>query len=92
VLHKNNLAPRRVVDARKEAMAAEGACQLLPGIKEIVVAQGKKYLILDPLQNSKEDILKQMLGRTGSLRAPTLLIGDRLLVGYSDALYAHYIG
>ena len=73
-------------------MAAEGACQLLAGIKEIVVAQGKKYLILDPLQNSKEDILKQMLGRTGSLRAPTLLIGDRLLVGYSDALYAHYIG
>jgi len=92
VLHRNNISISRVVDARKEALAGEEAWHLLTRVKEIVVAKGKKYLKLDPHQNSKEEILQQALGRTGTLRAPALLIEDRLLVGYSDALYAHYLG
>ncbi|MBV5317061.1 MAG: hypothetical protein JZU50_04600 [Desulfobulbaceae bacterium] len=92
MLHRNNLSPQEIVDARKEALAGEDAWRLLANAKEIVVASGKKYLSFDPKSNSKEDILKQTLGRTGTLRAPTLLIGDRLLVGYCDALYAQFLG
>ena len=92
MLHRNNILPNRTIDARKEALAGEEAWSLLAGVKEIVVASGKKYLSFDPHKNSKEDILKQTLGRTGALRAPTLRIGDRLLVGYCDAMYAHYLG
>lgn len=92
MLHRNNITLLRVGDARKEALAGEEVWDLFAGVKEIVVARGTKYLSFDPHQNSKEDILKQILGRTATLRAPTLLIGDRLLVGYSDAMYAHYLG
>ncbi len=73
-------------------MAVEEAWSLLVGVKEIVVAKGKMYVRLDPHQNSKEDILKQTLGRSGTLRAPALLLGDRLLVGYSDGLYTQFFG
>jgi hypothetical protein len=92
VLDQKKLSPGRVVDARKEVLAGEEAWRLLAAATEIVVAKGKKYLVLDPQKESKEDILKHTLGRTGNLRAPTLQIGNRLLVGYSDALYAYYLG
>ena len=73
-------------------MVEEEAWRLLAGLKEIIVAKGKTYVRLDPHQNSKEDILKQTLGRSGTLRAPALLLGDRLLVGYSDSLYTQFFG
>ena len=92
MLHRSNLTPKRVVDARKEALAGEEAWRLLAGVQEIVVANGKKHLRLDPGKDGKEEILKQTLGRTGTLRAPALLIGNRLLVGYSETLYAQFIG
>ncbi len=92
MLHRENITLGFVVDARKTVLAGEEAWSLLAGVKEIVVASGKKHLCFDPHQDSKEDILKQALGRSGTLRAPTLLIGDRLLVGYNDTLYAHYLG
>jgi len=92
VLQRNTLMPERVVDARKEALAAEEAWKLLVGVREILVAQGKHFQVFDPSKDSKEAILAQALGRTGNLRAPALLIGDRLLVGFSDSLYAQFLG
>lgn len=92
MLDRNNLPPRQIVDARKTALAGEEAWRLLADAGEIVVASGKNYLRFDPKCDSKEAILKQTLGRTGALRAPSLLIGDRLLVGYCDALYAQFLG
>ncbi len=92
MLNRNSLSPNHVVDARKEALAGEEAWNLLAGVHEVVVAKGKNFQIFEPQKNYKEEILKHTLGRTGTLRAPTLLIGDRLLVGYSDAMYAHYLG
>ncbi len=73
-------------------MAEKEAWSLLAGVKEIIVAKGKAFVRLDPHQNSKEEILKQTLGRSGTLRAPALLLGDRLLVGYSDGLYTQFLG
>ncbi len=92
MLDRNNLSPRLIIDARKEALAGEDAWRLLADAEEIVVASGKKYLRFDPKCDRKEDILKQTLGRTGTLRAPALRIGNRLLVGYCDTLYAQFLG
>lgn len=90
MLHRNNLSPLRIADARKEAMAEAEAWRLLAGVHEILVAKGKAFVRLDPHHNSQEEILKQTLGRSGTLRAPALLLGDRLLVGYSDGLYSQF--
>ena len=92
VLQQNNIVVPHVIDARKEAMAEDAVWLLLAGVTEIVACQGKKYTPLDPKKDSKEDILKQIMGRSGTLRAPTLLVGKRLLVGYNDALYAQFSG
>lgn len=92
MLQRQTLTPERIVDARKESIAGEDAWKLLAKASEIEVAKGKQVLIFDPQKDSKEAILAQALGPTGNLRAPTLRIGNRLLVGFSDSLYAQLAG
>ena len=92
MLQRNRITPEQIVDARKDALAGEAAWKLLAGVREILIAKGKNFQVFDPSKDSKEAILAQALGRTGNLRAPALLIGDRLLVGFSDSLYAQISG
>jgi hypothetical protein len=92
VLQRNKIIPEQIVDARKEALAGEEAWKVLAGVREILIAKGKNFQVFDPSKDSKEAILAQALGRTGNLRAPALLIGDRLLVGFSDSLYDQISG
>ena len=82
----------QVIDARKSALAAEDAWNLMAGFDEIVVAKGKTCVVFNPAKDSKETILSLALGRSGTLRAPALQVGNRLLVGYNDTLLAHYLG
>ena len=90
MLNRNSIACETVADARKASLAEEEAWQILAAAREIIVAKGKKRLVFDPRRDSRETILKETLGRSGTLRAPTLRIGDRLLVGYNDELYAQF--
>ena len=90
MLNRNSIACETVADARKASLAEEEAWQVLAAAREIIVAKGKKRLVFDPRRDSRETILKETLGRSGTLRAPTLRIGDRLLVGYNDKLYAQF--
>ena len=90
MLNRNSIACETVADARKASLAEEEAWQVLAAAREIIVAKGKKRLVFDPSRDSRETILKETLGRSGTLRAPTLRIGDRLLVGYNDELYAQF--
>ena len=90
MLNRNSIACNEVADARKASLAEEEAWQVLAAAREIIVAKGKKRMVFDPLRDSRETILKETLGRSGTLRAPTLRIGDRLLVGYNDELYAQF--
>lgn len=90
MLNRNSIACETVADARKASLAEEEAWQVLAAAREIIVAKGKKRLVFDPRRDSRETILRETLGRSGTLRAPTLRIGDRLLVGYNDELYAQF--
>ena len=90
MLNRNSIACETVADARKASLAEEEAWLVLYAAREIIVAKGKKRLVFDPRRDSRETILKETLGRSGTLRAPTLRIGDRLLVGYNDELYAQF--
>ena len=90
MLNRNSIACETVTDARKASLAEEEAWQVLSAAREIIVAKGKKRLVFDPRRDSRETILRETLGRSGTLRAPTLRIGDRLLVGFNDELYAQF--
>lgn len=90
MLEQQQIPMEQIVDARKEALAGEDAWQLLSTAAEILVAKGKIVQTFNPRVDAKEAILAVALGRTGNLRAPTLRIGDRLLVGFGEGLYSTF--
>lgn len=66
-------------------MDADGALALLEGITDLYVAKGKKTVHFE-LANERpadDEILKHILGRSGTLRAPAIRKGSVLVVGFN---------
>ncbi len=78
-------------NANKEKLDQEEVERLLVQVKKVKVAKGKKILTFDNLRNEHKQILDSILGRSGTLRSPTLQIGDQLIVGYNEELYQNLI-
>ena len=74
-------------NANKEKLDQEEVERLLVQVKKVKVAKGKKILTFDNLRSEHKQILDSILGRSGTLRSPTLQIGDQLIVGYNEELY-----
>jgi arsenate reductase-like glutaredoxin family protein len=62
--------------------------------RRLIAAKGKKVTTLELATASpSDDVLADlMLGPTGNMRAPTLRVGETLLVGYNDAVFADIFG
>jgi len=45
-----------------------------------------------PAGKPTKAMLDAMLGSTGNLRAPTLVVGKTLLVGYNEDVYENVLG
>ena len=86
-LDTHNVEVENRTDARKERMDAEAVWALMGSAKQIVVAKGQRVETFVPSEDAQEPILKVVLGRSGSLRAPTVQSGDVFFVGYNAALY-----
>lgn len=43
-------------------------------------------------ETTQEELLKVVLGPTGNLRAPTMLMGKKMIVGFNDEMYAGLFG
>ena len=58
--------------------------------RRLIAAKGKKVTTLELATASPSDdaLADLMLGPTGNMRAPTLRVGETLLVGYNDAVFA----
>lgn len=67
------------------------AKKLIQGAKRIHVAKGKA-LEEFPGGSAKKEIVEKLLGATGNLRAPTIRVGDTLLVGFNEDVYAQVMG
>ncbi len=82
-----------LVDAKKK-LKLEDALSLLAGMDELIVAKGKRVERLD-LRAGRPDrqtVARLMLGPTGNLRAPTLRVGHRILVGFDEGVYKSVLG
>ena len=86
-LDTNNLQAESRTDARKEKMDAGTVWELMGNAERIVVAKGKRVETFVPTEETQASILKAVMGRSGSLRAPTVRSGDVFLVGFNAALY-----
>ncbi len=83
-----------MVDATKERKGRDEALQLARTAATVVVARGKKVVTFDMKREPPDDetLAAYLLGPTGNLKAPTLRVGDTLLVGFGEAAYRQVLG
>jgi hypothetical protein len=82
------------VIANKVKLGAGDALKVVMAASIIHVARGKKVVTFDMKKKppGKEELLRQILGPTGNLRAPTIRKGKIVLVGFNEELYAGVFG
>ena len=63
--------------------------ELASAASELQVAKGKKVIQINLKKDrpADDELLKLMLGPTGNLRAPTLQVGRKLVVGFNEEMY-----
>ncbi|SCY62805.1 hypothetical protein SAMN05216233_1149 [Desulfoluna spongiiphila] len=76
-----------MVDARKERIDADAAWTILSSRPLVITARGKKVTEWQTTDTNKEAILKAAMGPSGNLRAPTLRLKDRIVVGFHEDFY-----
>ncbi len=62
---------------------------VLNDVKRIHVAKGRKVLDMDLTKDAPQEseLLELLLGRSGKLRAPTIKVGESLMVGYNQEMF-----
>ena len=58
----------------------------------ILTGKGKKRQEWNPVSDDKATILKDVIGPSGNLRAPTWRIGNEFIVGFNPELYEEGFG
>ena len=79
--------PQAQVSASKQLGKADAA-RLVKAAKRVIVAKGKLVLRFTPGGKASDEIVEAVLGPTGNLRAPALVVGDTLLVGWNEEAYS----
>ena len=104
-LAQRGIPDGEIQNANKAPIQGDAALSLLDGVSELLVAKGRKVERFDLTADRPEDaaltgamvgsytnLTDLLLGRSGKLRAPTMRVGDRLVVGYNQALLEQVFG
>ena len=70
----------------------DDAVELLKNATKVAVAKGRKLSEFSGANTTSDEAATAMLGATGNLRAPTMVVGETLLVGFNEALFDEIIG
>jgi hypothetical protein len=65
-------------------LAKSDAARIASAAKRVIVAKGKSVQAFSPGGKASAEVVSQLLGPTGNLRAPSLVAGDTLLVGWNE--------
>lgn len=87
MLESKGLLIETIVDAGKTKIGDIEAWEILQKGKTITIASGKKCIEFLPKLSNKSMILDQAIGRSGTLRAPTLILANKIVVGFQNELY-----
>jgi hypothetical protein len=85
-LDASKLVPSETVSASRKLGRAD-AVRLVKAAKRVVVAKGKDVRTFTPGGRAPDEVVDAALGPTGNLRAPTLVVGDVLIVGWNEDAY-----
>ena len=66
----------------------EDAEALLKKATSLTVAKGKKVQEFKGKNKASDEAVTAMLGSTGNLRAPTVVVGETLVVGFNEEVYS----
>ena len=83
-----------MTDAGKQKRGRDEALQLARSMERVVAGRGKKVVVFDMKTNPPDDdtLAAHLLGPSGNLKAPTLRIGQTLLVGFNELAYHQVFG
>lgn len=83
----------QVQDASKHKQGPKEALALARSAARVVAARGKKIVTFDIKKDRPDDdtLLAHLLGPSGNLRAPTIRVGNTLLIGFSEDSYRQYL-
>ena len=70
-------------------LQSDDARDLLKNASKLIVAKGKK---VNTFTGASDEAVAAMLGPTGNLRAPTLIVGKTLVVGFNEDAYSDLFG
>lgn len=75
------------MDARKTPYTKDDLAKLFQGAEKILIASGKKILEFQPGDIDSETFQQKAIGRTGNLRAPTIMRDGVIYIEFSDSMY-----
>jgi arsenate reductase-like glutaredoxin family protein len=85
---EHNISVDVTVDARKEKLDAQKAWDAIKPQNHAYIAKGKnKVVSFEPDKSQPEDVLKHALGRTGNLRAPSVIQDKTIFIGFNEEIY-----
>jgi len=85
-LEASGLTPKDTVPASRK-LGRDDAAELAGKATKLIVAKGKKVSTFNTKGGAPDDAVDAMLGPTGNLRAPTLLSGKTVVVGFNEDVY-----
>jgi arsenate reductase-like glutaredoxin family protein len=74
--------------ANKTKLGPTEALALTKRVKKVIAAKGKKLETLDVATTDEAALLAVLIGPTGNLRAPAIVVGTTLIVGFSPEAYS----
>jgi len=90
-LAARRIAVRETADARKERFEKHDLRELFKGARRVIAIKAKKRIEFDLAREfDLEALAEAVIGPTGGLRAPTLLVGDAVLVGFGPEHWAEF--
>jgi hypothetical protein len=78
-------------DVRKQPVSREDTIALVRTFRVAVGKKGSKLVELDPKKATDDQIASVFLGTSGTLRAPTLSVDDRIMGGWDEALFTSWL-
>ncbi len=85
-MEANNIGITEKVSASKKLQRADAA-DLLAKASKMTVSKGKKVQQFDGGKKSTDEAVTAMLGATGNLRAPAIVSGKTLLIGFNEEAF-----
>src|SRR5262245_34076344 len=78
-----------IQNAKKDRIGPKEALILARKMAKAVAARGKKVVAFDMKAEPPDDqtLLNHLIGPSGYLRAPAAMVGDTLVVGFSEDVY-----